>query len=214
MTSGRDSTLLWSVAGGLLLAAGIVVVVAMRPSDEAPRPAPEPLDAPTDTRTAEAARTKPVEHLAPASLARAAVPTVLPPEAVIAAPVEAAPEGAPAAVPPGAPRPFGLSVLPLSATALRRVQLSVPMAQVLQPGVRTPRPPLATQRLEAMENMVAEQEAQIRQLEGTAAEAERAGDTEGARLRRERLVILQRLHGTLRTQLESMRAERAAAPAP
>lgn len=215
MTTGRESTLLWSIAGALLLAAGVVVVVAMTPSDEVPLPAPAPPPAESaTTRLAEAPPSSPAAPLAPSTLIRADVPVVVraaPPPAVEVDSAEGVPEAdadpSGEVVPEAAPR----GAVPPAASALQGVRLAVPIAQALDPTARPVRPPIADQRLDAMENMVAGQEAQIRRLEASLAEAERIGDIEGARLRRGRIATLRRIHGTLDTQLERMRTEHAAA---
>lgn len=179
MITGRSSTLLWSFAGALLLAAGVVVVVAMRPVEDAPRPAPLPLDDPAGTRSAAAPSTQPAAPLQPAALTRVEVPTVepapvLPVAQAVAEPI--AQEGA-------QPTP--------------------------EPGGRAPRLSDDEQLQAGMERMVAGQEAQIVRLEATVVAAEQAGDVDGAHLRRSRLVTLRNMHATLRAQLDRLREEHA-----
>lgn len=198
----------------MLLAAAVVVVVAMRPSDDVPLPAPPSLEEPGTAYAAPPPSAIP-PPLVPSALTHADVPIVAPaatgPEVEPAPEVDPVGEGDPSADSVVVPAHRGAPVVPPAASALQGVHMAVPIAQVLAPGAPVTPPPVAEQRLDAMESLVAGQEAQLRQLEGTLAEAERTGDVDGARLRRDRLATLRRVHGTLRTQLERMRAERAAA---
>jgi hypothetical protein len=212
MSQGRQGVILWSIAGAMLFVAGVFVVVAMRPSplalpasdgsaadaetdvaasldrdDEAPRHAQRPL--------AEAPRAAPVA-------------SVDPPAAVVLD--DTSEEGEPEASAPPASPAFA-PLVPPAIGELRDVRLAVPMAEVVGgvPGARSARPPVQEQRLDGMEGIVAGQEAEIRRLEESLAEAERTGNIDDARLRRGRLAQMRRVHGGLEKQLTRMRAEAA-----
>jgi uncharacterized coiled-coil protein SlyX len=112
------------------------------------------------------------------------------------------------------PAPGFAPLVPPVVGALRDVRLTVPIAELLPPatpGTQLARPPVQAQRLDGMEGIVAGQEAEIRRLEQSLAEAERIGDIDDARLRRGRLAQLRRVHGGLEKQLTRMRAEAASA---
>lgn len=217
MSAPRESTLLWSVAGGFLLAAGVVVVIAMRRSDDAPLPAP-PIDTAEETATAEAASTAasaPSAPLVAAEFARAEVLVVEGSEPVpttsdttdAAAGGEGADNAAVAVVAPrGAPN------VPPAASALQGLRLTVPIAQVLEPGLPRTRPSLADQRLNWMENLASSQAAEIQRVEAALAAEAQAGPIENERIRRQRLDSLKRVHSVLTSQVAQTRAERGLPP--
>ncbi len=215
MSARRESTLLWSVAGGLLLAAGVVVVIAMRRSDETPLPAP-PIDTVDEAVTAEAASTAanaPSAPLVAAEFARAAVPVVEGAEPVPATAdttdpaVEAAgADNAAVAAAGGAPN------VPPAASALQGLRLTMPIAQVLEPGLPPTRPSLADQRLNWMESLASSQAAEIRTVEAALAAEAQAGPIENERIRRQRLDSLKRVHAVLTSQVAQTRAERGLPP--
>ncbi len=219
MSQGRQGVILWSIAGALLLAAGVVVLVAMRPSVSAPLPEPPAPDVqPSEAQPFEAPpREAPAPDVQPAASPTApaarAVPGALDP---LAAPVGEAPRADEGSAVGVAPPPL-MPLVPNAVRALRAVHLAVPIADVLAPagpGATGPRPSVAEERLDGMEGMVAGQEAQIRRLETALAEAERIGDIDGARLRRGRLAEVRRIHAGLAGQLARMRDGRAASPNP
>jgi hypothetical protein len=127
-------------------------------------------------------------------------------------PAAALAEGEDEPAAPPAPPPEFIPALPPAVGALRDVRLAVPMVEVLgAPGARGARPPVQAQRLDGMEGIVAGQEAEIRRLEESLAEAQRIGNIDDARLRRGRLAQLRRVHGGLEKQLARMREEAASA---
>jgi len=209
MSQGRQGVVLWSLAGAMLLVAGVFVVVAMRPSSHV---------APAAERAEEPAEGMPVEppsaSAAPEAPANVQVlqgsPVSRVEPRVGDTPAEPLEEAAqqPAEPPPA---PGFAPLVPPVVGALRDVRLAVPISNVLQPGTPGARPPAQAQRLDGMEGIVAGQEAEIRRLEQSLAEAERIGDIDDARLRRGRLTQLRRVHGGLEKQLTRMRAEAASA---
>jgi hypothetical protein len=212
MSQGRQGVVLWSIAGAMLLVAGVFVVVAMRPSSHTAPVAPR-AEEPADVAAApEVMGLRPT--LTPLPVApppRIGPPAVLDPR-VLAAPEEPMAEGEAPAAPP--PQPEFIPVMPPTVGALRDVRLAVPMADVLgggASGARGARASVPAQRLDGMEGIVAGQEAEIRRLEASLAEAERIGDIDDARLRRGRLAQMRRVHGGLEKQLVRMRAEAASA---
>jgi len=214
MSAPRESTVLWSVAGALLLAAGVVVVIAMRPSDDATLPAP-PIDTAEETATSESESTAanaPSAPLVAAEFARADVPVVegAEPTPTTAATTDTTADGEGADNAAVAAR--WAPNMPPAASALQGLHLTVPIAQVLEPGLPRTRPALADQRLNWMENLASSQAAEIERVEAALAAEAQAGPIENERIRRQRLDSLKRVHSVLTSQVAQSRAERGLPP--
>ncbi len=216
MSQGRQGVVLWSIAGAMLLVAGVFVVVAMRPtahttpaSESSADDASAEASAEPDNTAAAPLRRRPVFPEPARNGSSVGADPSAPDESG-----EALAEGEAAPAEPPAPPPEFIPVMPPAVGTLRDVRLAVPMAEVVggsTPGARGARPPVQEQRLDGMEGIVAGQEAEIRRLEESLAEAERIGDIDDARLRRGRLAQLRRVHGGLERQLTRMRTEAASA---